>query len=197
MKVIGLTGGIGSGKSTVSKFLAELGAMVIDADKVGHEVFQPGTDGWNDVVATFGKEIITDTGEIDRKKLGAIVFNNPEALSRLNQIIHPRAYNLAKSRLEEYRRQGIEVLVLEVILLIEAKWTDLVDEIWVVIASKDVVVKRLKEQRGMSEGEILARIHSQMSKEERTRYADVIINNDGDLEKLKEKVKELWEKIKR
>ncbi len=194
MKVIGLTGGIGSGKSTVSKFLAELGAVVMDADKVGHEVFQPDTEGWNDVVATFGKEILMANGEIDRKKLGAIVFNNPEKLSRLNQIIHPRAHDLVKSRLNEYRRQGIEIIVLEVVLLIEAKWSDLVDEIWVVVASKDAVVKRLKQQRGMSEEEILARINSQMPNDERVKYADVIINNDGDLEKLKEKIKESWEK---
>ena len=196
-RVIGLTGGIGTGKSTVSQYLAELGAVVIDADEVGHEVFQPGTEGWDDVVATFGKEVINAAGEIDRKKLGKLVFNNPEALSKLNGIVHPRAYNLVKSRLEEYRRQGVKVVVVEVILLIEAKWTDLADEVWVVVASEDSVVKRLKQQRGMSEQEILARISSQLSTEERVKHADVVINNDGDIDEVKAKVRELWERLRR
>ncbi len=195
-RVIGLTGGIGTGKSTVSQYLAELGAVVIDADEVGHEVFRPGTEGWNDVVATFGKRIITATGEIDRKKLGTLVFSNPEALSKLNRIVHPRAYNLVKSRLEECRRQGVKVVVVEVILLIEAKWTDLADEVWVVVASEDNVVKRLKQQRGMSEEEILTRIRSQLSTEERVKHADVVINNDGDIDEVKAKVKELWERLR-
>ena len=97
MKVIGLTGGIGSGKSTVSRFLAELGAVVIDADKVGHEAFKPDTELWREVVAAFGKQVIAPDGNIDRKKLGEIVFGNPEALSRLNQIMHPRMYNRVKA----------------------------------------------------------------------------------------------------
>ena len=195
MKVIGLTGGIGSGKSTVSKLLAELGAVVMDADKVGHEVFQPYTEGWKDVVNTFGSGVLTDTDEINRKKLAEIVFNNPEALSKLNQIIHPRAYDLVKSSLNDYRKQGVEVVVLEVVLLIEAKWTDLVDEVWVIVASEDTVVNRLKKQRGMSKEEILARISSQMSNDERVKYADIVIRNDDDIDKLKLKIKELWNNI--
>lgn len=196
MKVIGLTGGIGSGKSTISQYLAELGAIIIDADKVGHEVFQPGTEGWNDVVATFGKEVIDAAGEVDRKKLGAIVFNNPEALQKLTRIVHPRAHDLAKSRIDKYRQQGAEVVVFEVIQLIEAGWTDLVDEVWVAVADEDSVVKRLKQQRGMSEEEILARIHSQMTPEEWIKHADVVIKNNGGIDELKARVKELWEKLK-
>jgi dephospho-CoA kinase len=196
MKVIGLTGGIGSGKSTILQYLAELGAIIMDADKVGHEVFQPGTEGWNDVVATFGKEVIDAAGEVDRKKLGEIVFNSPEALHKLNQIVHPRAHEIAKSRLNEYRQQGVEVVVFEVILLIEAGWTDLVNEVWVAVADEDTVVKRLKRQRGMSEEEILARIHSQMTQEEWIKHADVVVENNGDIDELKAKVKELWEKLK-
>jgi dephospho-CoA kinase len=173
-----------------------MGAVVMDADKVGHEVFQPGTEGWKDVVNTFGSEILTDYGEINRKKLAEIVFNNPEALSKLNQIIHPRAHDLVKSRLNDYRKQGVEVVVLEVVLLIEAKWTDLVDEVWVIVASEDKVVNRLKQQRGMSKEEILVRIGSQMSNDERVKYADVVIRNDDDIDKLKLNIKELWENIK-
>ena len=115
MKVIGLTGGIGSGKSTAAHILAEYGAKVIDADKVAHEVFNPGTEGLQKVVETFGEGVLNSLGEIDRKKLGEIVFSNPTALSTLNEIIHPRAYELTRSRLEEFRKQGVEVVVLEVV----------------------------------------------------------------------------------
>lgn len=196
-KVIGLTGGIGTGKSTVSKLLAELGAVVMDADKVGHEVFKPDTEAWREILAAFGREVLAPTGEIDRKKLAAIVFNNPKALANLNQIIHPRAYNLVKSRLEECLQRGAGVVVLEVVLLIEANWTPLVDEVWVVVASEDTVVKRLKQQRGMSKEEILARIRSQLSTEERIKHADVVINNDGELDEVKAKVIERWERLRK
>jgi dephospho-CoA kinase len=195
-KVIGLTGGIGSGKSTVSHYLAELGAVIIDADSVGHEAFKPDTEAWREVVGTFGREVLTPAGEIDRKKLGEIVFNNPESLSRLNKIMHPRMYDMVKAQIEEYRRQGVEVVVLEAAVLIEAGWTSLVDELWVTVASEDVVLKRLKKQRGLEEERTRARIYSQLSNEERMKHADVVINNDGDLDKLKAKVKELWERLK-
>ena len=195
MRVIGLTGGIGSGKSTVSQYLAELGARVIDADKVAHEVFEPDTEGWRELVNAFGEGIVSSNGEIDRKKLGEIVFNDPQALSRLNGIVHPQAYKLVKSRLGEYRRQGVAVVVLEVILLIEAGWAHLADEIWVTVASEDSVVKRLEQQRGLTEEEILARIRSQTPSEERVKHADIVIDNNGDPEEMKKKVKELWDKI--
>ena len=195
MKVIGLTGGIGAGKSTVSQYLAELGAVIIDADKVGHEAFKPDTEAWREVVQTFGKAVLTPAGEINRKKLGEIVFNNPEALSRLNQIMHPRMYEMVKEQIEEYRQQGVKVVVLEAAVLIEAKWTPLVDELWVTVAPEAMVLERLKKQRGLDEERILARLHSQLSNEERAKYADVVISNDGDIDELKGKVKELWGRL--
>jgi dephospho-CoA kinase len=195
MKVIGLTGGIGSGKSTVAEILAGLGARVIDADKVAHEVFNPGTEGLREVVNTFGESVLSPEGEIDRKKLGEIVFNDSEALTTLNEIIHPRAYELVKSRLNEYREQGAEAVVLEVILLVEAGWDHLADTIWVTVASSDTVVKRLQQTRGLSEEEILSRINSQTSNEQRIMNADVVIENDGDLESLKTQVLENWKKL--
>ncbi|MDP2930927.1 MAG: dephospho-CoA kinase, partial [Chloroflexota bacterium] len=131
MKVIGLTGGIGTGKSTVSKFLVELGALVVDADKVGHEVFKPGTEAWREVVAAFGKKVLAANGDIDREKLGDIVFNTPESLARLNRIMHPRIKDAIEAQLEEYRRQGTKVVVIEAPLLIEAEWAPSVDEVWV------------------------------------------------------------------
>lgn len=194
-RVIGLTGGIGSGKSTVSQFLAELGAVIIDADKVGHEAFKPDTELWGEIVATFGEQILTPSGEIDRRKLGEIVFNNPESLLKLNEIMHPRLKEIVKAQFDEYRRQGVDVVVLEAAVLIEASWISQVDEVWVTIASESVVLKRLKEQRGLAEEQILARIRSQLSNEERIKYADVVIYNDGDLTEVKKTVRELWQKL--
>ena len=192
MKVIGLTGGIGSGKSTVSQFLQELGVVVLDADKVGHEAYLPGTETWRELVAAFGKEILTPDDNIDRKKLGGIVFSNPESLARLNQIVHPRMFEMMKERIEEYRRQGVKVVVLEAAILLEAKWTPLVDEVWVTVASESAVVERAKERTGLPEEQILARIRSQLSVEERIKHANVVIYNDGNLDELKAKVRGLW-----
>ncbi|MFC2032028.1 dephospho-CoA kinase [Chloroflexota bacterium] len=191
MKVIGLTGGIGSGKSTVSHFLAELGAVVIDADKLGHEAFKPGTEACQEVVAAFGDQVVAPSGEINRAKLGQIVFNKPESRLRLNRIMHPRICEIVKAQIEQYRQQG--VVVLEAPLLVEAGWTSMVDEVWVVVASEHTVLKRLKERTGLLEQESLARIRSQLSSEERVRHADVVINNDSSLDELKARVKELWE----
>jgi len=193
MKVIGLTGGIGSGKSTVSQFLRELGAVLIDADKAGHEAYQPNTETWREVVAAFGEQILTPDGEIDRKKLGGIVFSSPESLARLNLIVHPRMYEMMKAQIEEYRQRGVDVVVLEAAILLEAGWTPLVDEVWVTVAPEPTVVERTRERTGLPEEQILARIRSQMSSEERAKHADVVINNDGTQDELKAKVKELWE----
>ena len=195
MKIIGLTGGIGSGKSTVSQFLAELGAVIIDADKVGHEVFKPGTEAWREVVAAFGRQILTPNGDIDREKLGEIVFGNSDSLARLDRIMHPRIKEKVKTQLESYQRQGIAVVVIEAPLLGEAGWTQLVAEVWVTVAPESTVLRRLRERCGLSEAESLARIRSQLSSEERVRHADVIIDTDGSLGELKARVGDLWQRL--
>ncbi len=192
MKVIGLTGGIGSGKSTVSGYLAELGAVIIDADKVGHQAFKPHTPAWHDVVETFGKDVLAPDGEIDRAKLSGFVFNNPDSLKKLNSIMHPRMKQIVKTQIEDYRKKGIKVLVVEAFGLIEADWISIVDEVWVTVSSESVVLERLKKQRGLDEEQILSRIRSQLSPEERERYADAVIHNDGNLKEMKTRVKELW-----
>lgn len=196
MKVIGLTGGIGSGKSTVSRFLAELGAVVIDADKVGHEVFRPGTDAWQEVVDAFGQDIVATDGTIDRGKLGMIIFSDPEARSRLNQIMHLRIYERIKEQIKACQKKGVEVVVVEAPLLLEAGWKSLVDEVWVTRAPQPVVLKRLKQQKGLSGEQALARISAQMTSEQRVKQADVVINTDFTLDELKIKVGELWRKLK-
>ena len=195
MVVIGLTGGILSGKSTVSGMLQERGAVVIDADKVGHEVYLPHTDGWREVVATFGREILKENDEVDRKRLGEIVFGDPKALERLNYIMHPRMHDIMKGRLEELRRQGVEGVVLEAAILIEAGWTDLVDQVWVTLAPEERVMDRLKERGGLSEEEARSRIRSQMPIWEKARLADVVINTDCPIEEAEAAVNRLWERI--
>ena len=195
MKVIGLTGSIGSGKSTVAEFLAELGAVVIDADKVGHEAFEPDTVLWQAVVDAFGRGVLTSNGDIDRKKLGDIVFGNLDSLVRLNQIMHSRMYDIVKAQIGEYRRRVVNVLVLEAPLLLEAGWTSLVDEVWVAVASESTVLRRLQEKDGMSRQQSLARIHSQLSSDERMNQADVVIDTDCSLDEVRAKVKGLWQKL--
>jgi len=195
MKVIGLTGGIGSGKSTVSKLTEEMGAVILDADKVGHEAYAPDSETWCEVVAAFGDEIVAEDRSIDRRKLGAIVFGDPAALTRLNDIMHPRMFDMMKARLDEYRRQGTKIVVLEAAILIEAKWTPLVDEVWVTVASEPVVVERVRERTGLSEEQIRSRIRSQLSNEERARHADEVISNDGSLEELRMVIAKLWKRV--
>jgi dephospho-CoA kinase len=195
-RVLGLTGGIGSGKSTVSQYLAKLGAVIIDADKVGHEVYRPNTETWLELVKTFGNRILAEDNTIDRKKLGAIVFCNPEELERLNTIIHPQITNIIKKRIDDYRRKGISVIVLDAPVLFEANAKSLVDEVWVVIADEATVISRAKARTGLAEEQVRSRIRSQMSNEERIKRAQVVIHNDGTVEELREKVKELWERVK-
>ncbi|MBI2847261.1 MAG: dephospho-CoA kinase [Chloroflexi bacterium] len=198
MIVVGLTGGIGTGKSSVSKMLSELGAFVLDADAVGHEIYKKGTEGWQEVVRAFGREVLLPDGEVDRKKLGKVVFSDPKELAKLNGIAHPRMKEVMRQRLEALRGDGVQVVVLEAAILIEAGWTSLVDEVWVVVASEAEIVRRLGARSGLSEEEVKARLRSQFSDEERRKHADVLIENDSDLEELHRKVEELWNKrIKR
>jgi len=193
MPVIGLTGGISSGKSTVSTFLSELGAVVLDADKIGHEALQPYTEAWQKVVDTFGDGILGDGNEVDRQKLGEIVFGDTEAMAKLNQIMHPRMYRVAEERIKELKKQGSEVIVLEAPLLVEAGWLPLVDKVWVTVASEETVVNRLCQRNGFSKAQALTRIRSQLPAEEKKRYADVVLDTDCMLSEVKAKVKELWE----
>lgn len=195
-KVIGLTGGISSGKSTVSQFLAELGATIIDADKVGHEAFKPRTKTWHEVVATFGEQIVAPDGTIDREKLGKIVFHNAEARAKLNRIMHPVMYQMVKAQIDQYRRQKTGVVVLEAPLLLEAGWTALVDEVWVTRAPETTILNRLRKRTGLSEAEALARLRSQLPTEERIKHADLVIDTDCSLKELKVKVKKLWQELK-
>jgi len=195
MIIIGVTGNIGSGKSTVCRILARLGATIIDADELAHESYQPHSQAWQELINTFGKDILKANEEIDRQKLGQIVFANPAALALLNQIVHPETYRMTRERIEIYRRQGAKAVVVEATLLIEAGWTDLVDKVWLVVAPEDVAIQRLTQHKGISEAQILTRLEVQMPAEEKMKYADEVIYNDGSLNQLEAKVTELWHKL--
>jgi dephospho-CoA kinase len=195
MIVIGLTGGILSGKSTISQMLAEKGAVIIDADKIGHEAYKPHTKTWQELVDAFGMSILKENMEIDRKKLGEIVFNDTRALARLNKIVHPEMHSMMKEEIERLRSEGVGVVVLEAAVLIEANWTDLVDEVWVAVAPEEVAVKRLQNRGGLSEEQARARIRSQISSGERAKHADVIIDTDCELREVRAKVAELWQRL--
>ncbi len=194
MKVIGLTGGIGSGKSTVAAFLAELGAAVIDADRVGHEVLSSDSEARQQVVATFGRQILNPGGEIDRSKLGRIVFGNPGALSKLNSIMHPPIGEMVAARLKQYRQQGVDVVVIDAPLLIEAGWASLVGRVWVTVAPEATILKRLKGM-GLSPAESGARIRSQLSSQGRVKHAGTVINTDLPLDELRARVTKLWREL--
>lgn len=195
MIVIGLTGGIASGKSTVAQILSELGAVVIDADKVGHEAFRPNTEAWRKVVAAFGEGILGQNDEIDRGKLAQIVFQDSKALKKLNRLMHPLMHEVVRQRIEGLRRKGVKVVVLEATLLVEAKWTDLVDQVWVTISPEATVINRLINQKGFTEEQARARIKSQTPISERAKHADVIIENNSDLNALRWRVEEPWRKL--
>jgi len=195
MRVIGLTGGIASGKSLVSERLAELGAVIIDADKLGHESYRPGTDTYRAVIDAFGSDVVSPDGEIDRKVLGSKVFGDPEARRRLEQIVWPAIRRLAVARIEALRSERAPVVVLEAAVLIEAEWFDLADEVWIVEASPDVARARLMERNGLTPEQAQARLQAQLTNEKRRPYASVIIENNGSLEDLRRSVDEAWAKI--
>ena len=195
MRVIGLTGGIASGKSLVSERLAERGAAVIDADKVGHESYRSGTGTFDAVVEAFGKEVVGADGEIDRKALGGKVFGDPEARRRLEAIVWPAIRTLIGAELDRLRAQGERVAVVEAAVLIEADWVPLVDEVWLVTAQRETAIARLAERNGMSEEQAQARIDAQLSNEERRAHADIVIENDGTLEELDRAIEGAWAKL--
>lgn len=194
MIVIGLTGGIGTGKSTVSQTLAEQGAVLIDADLVGHQAYLPHQNVWQDVVDAFGRDILNENDEVDRRKLGPLVFGDPAALQKLNQIVHPWMYRTMEKMLQDERQKGTKAVVLEAAILIEANWTPLVDQVWVTDASEENVVQRIVSRNNFTPEQVKARIASQMPGEERKKHAQVVIDTNCSIDEVKTKVKELWAK---
>jgi dephospho-CoA kinase len=196
MLVIGLVGGIGSGKSVATAMLAELGAEVVNADLVGHEVYEPGKPGFDAIVAEFGAAMVGPDGRIDRKKLGPIVFADGAKLERLNAIVHPLIRAEIERRIVRARANGtVRAVVVEAAILLEAGWRSLVDQVWVISARREDVVERLAAQRGMAAAETDARMAKQMTDAERRAVADVVIENVGSLDDLRTRLTGLWQAV--
>ncbi len=191
MRVIGLTGAIGAGKSEAARVLAELGAAVVDADAEGRRSYAKGTIGWRRLVELFSSGILDEEDEIDRSRLGALVFDNPQALAWLNAAIHPLIRGRVTQALAEHRAQGTAVAVVDAALLRQAKWDDLADETWAVSAPPDLALERLAA-RGMSAEDARKRAAAQGDPQEALRKADVIIENGGSLDDLRANVLRAW-----
>lgn len=195
MLVIGLTGGIGSGKSTVSNMLRELGAVIIDADVIARQVVRPGEPAWQELQERFGREIIRPDGSLDRRRLGEIAFHNSQALQDLNRITHPRIRERIIERIDQLRQMNVRVVVVDAPLLLEAGLTDIVDQVWVVDVDHETLVKRVQLREGFTAEQVEARLQAQMSSEEKRRRADVVIDNRGNVGQTQEQVLQLWHKI--
>ena len=201
--IVGITGGIACGKSTVSKLLSEKGAIPINSDEIGHQLLKRGSPVMGALLETFGTGILDESGDASRQKLGAIVFNDKAALERLNAIMHPPIVEKSRSEANRLVTEDADCVVLiDAPLLIEANSQDTVDIIVVVTASTEIQLQRLLERaiaqnRPPSRTEAQARIDSQMSLSEKVKYADFVLENSGTLEELERKVDGLWREIRR
>ena len=191
MLLVGLTGGIGSGKSTVAELLAERGAVVIDADDLARRAVAPGTEGFDRVVETFGRDILGPDGDIDRSRLAETVFGDPTRLRALESIVHPEVARLYAEALEPFRETD-RVVVYSVPLLAERGLAEGFDVVVLIVADIDRRIERLMRDRGMTSEQVRARTATQLSDEERARVADVLLDNDGELGRLTPQVDRLW-----
>ena len=192
MFVIGLTGGIGTGKTEVTHVLRELGAVVIESDKVAHLSYRPGTDAYDEIIDQFGKEVLDDSGVIDRGKLGGLVFAGADSRIQLEKIVWPAVRSWITERLIHEKERGTKIIVIEVPKLFEAGWDDLADAIWTVEASSAAVAQRVNVRSNLSETEINARVQAQITRAERAERSDLLIENSAELADLRERITNLW-----
>jgi len=193
MIIIGLTGNIASGKSTVSGILKSMGAAIIDADKVAREVVEPGAPGRQMIVDCFGRDILQPDGSLDRGKLGRRVFADPAELAKLNAITHPLIFEQISAKLKQLEKSGdIKVAVIDAPLLIETGLHKNVGELWVVVVDPDIQVRRIMERDNLTRESAEARIAAQLPQQEKARLADVVIDNSGTPEQLRATVENLW-----
>jgi len=197
MYVIGLTGGIASGKSAVSCILRKLGACIIDADQLARQIVEPNQPAWQEIVAHFGKAVLLPDGHLNRKLLGNIVFNSPADRDVLNKITHKRIFRKMEEAIRDMDKKGNQIVVLDVPLLIEAGFAALVDEVWVVYVSEALEMERLQKRDHLTADEAKARIQSQMPLCEKLRYATIVINNEGDLAATACQVEKAWDRAQR
>ena len=196
MRVIGLTGGIASGKSTAARHLETRGALMIDADKLGHRAYEPDTEAFRKVVQAFGDDIVGEDGQIDRRALGGKVFGTPGELDRLTGIVWPEIRKMALAEIDAARAQGkAKAVVLEAAVLLEAGWQDIVDEVWVVYAEREQAIARAMARDGLDEAAVSARIDAQMTNAERIEQGDVAFENATTAEALCERLDERWARM--
>ncbi|HKW73594.1 MAG TPA: dephospho-CoA kinase [Candidatus Dormibacteraeota bacterium] len=195
MKLIGLTGGVGSGKSTVAEMFRELGAAIVDADEATHSVYAPGTPGFDAIVAEFGSQYVHD-GEIDRRKLGELIFNDPFARKRLNAIVHPLVREWMATRTVEAVDAGAEIVIQDVPLLFENDLQGLFSSTVLVYASAETQVARLIQERGISRERAESMLASQMPIDEKRVLADYVIDNGGTREDTRRQVEEVWATVR-
>ena len=188
MRIIGLTGGIASGKSTVSAILRNEGAYIIDTDQIAHDITLPQEPAWRGIVEKFGKEILSSDGTIDRRKLGQIVFNDKKKRIILEQITHPRIRSKVIQEIEEANLKAYSVVVLDVPLLFEVGWNEMADEIWVVYVDEQTQLSRLIARNNLSRQEAMDRIAAQKSLADKVRLADVVIDNNCSVESTQAQV---------
>ena len=196
MYIIGLTGSIASGKSTVSRILSQCGAPIVDADIIARAVAERGEVGWQKIVETFGEGVLQENGELDRGKVGEMIFRDASKRAELDRIMHPIILERMEAEVDMYEAKGEQIVILDVPLLLELGWQDKVSAVWLVAVSPDTQKRRLMARNSLTEEQAAVRIASQMSIEEKRRYADVIINNDGTLEETEETVRARWHETK-
>lgn len=191
MPVYGLTGGIGTGKSTASQFLMEFGAVVVEADDVGRQVVAPGSEGLETIVTTFGKALLDQTGALDRQKLGALVFSDPAKRQQLEVIIHPLVQQHSRAQFECLAQDGHTIIVYESALLFESKRHLEMQSTILVTADQNARIARVQQRDGSTKAEIQARMQAQMSEEKKRQLSDYILDNSGDLPNLQRQVQAL------
>jgi dephospho-CoA kinase len=196
VKLVGLTGGIASGKSTVAAILSRLGAAIINADDLARAVVEPGKEAWNEIVESFGAAILQDDQTIDRRKLRTVVFNDPEARKRLEAIIHPRVRALAEEKIRDLEAAGSPVIVYEVPLLFEGNLHHWLRPVILVACDLETQRTRLRARDSVTETEAQRQIAAQMSLEEKRKLSDYVIENNGTRDELERQVRAVLEKIK-
>ncbi|MDP7577518.1 MAG: dephospho-CoA kinase [Pseudomonadales bacterium] len=196
MKIVCLTGGLASGKSTASMFLEDHGAVIIDADKLGHRAYDQGSQAYRSVIDTFGEEVVGEDGEIDRKVLGGKVFGNPEELKKLTDIVWPEIRRLTELEISGYEAMDPDgVVVLEAAVLFEAGWEDLGDEIWVVVVEREVAISRAMSRDGLDREAVENRLNSQLSNEERTSRATLVLDNSESEQTMQAQIDKEWARL--
>lgn len=196
MKVIGLTGNIACGKSLVASMLEDLGAKVIDVDNIARKIVEPSEPAWKEIVDTFGRDVLNPDDTINRKALGDVIFNDDQKRNILNDITHPKIMASARESVEKYRKENVEVVIIEAALIVEkGGLKDLIEKLIVVISDENSQVERLANRNGFSREEAISRINSQMPAIEKTRHADYIIDNSGTQEETQNQVNDLWAEL--